>query len=61
VNRDGGNVQLAAARPFIQRLNVFQPMFKLVTAQIDLVLRDCVKHERVVRIWRVAKDKGVSD
>jgi hypothetical protein len=43
VNGDGGNVQLAALRPLIQRLNVFQPMFKPVTAQIDFVLRDRVE------------------
>ena len=53
-------MQLAALRPLIQRLNVFQPMFKPITAQIDLVLRDRVEHERIVRIGRMAKRKGFS-
>jgi hypothetical protein len=43
-------VQLAAPRPLIQRLNVFQPMLKPITAQIDFVFRDRVEHERVIRI-----------
>ena len=53
-------MQLAALRPLIQRLNVFQPMFKPVTAQIDFVLRDRVEHEGIVRIGRMAKRKGCS-
>jgi hypothetical protein len=36
VNGDGGNVQLTALRPLIQRLNIFQPMLKPIAAQIDL-------------------------
>jgi hypothetical protein len=54
MNGDGGNVQLAAPRPFIQRLNVFQSMVKPITAQIDFVVRDRVEHERIVRIGRMA-------
>jgi hypothetical protein len=54
MNGDGGNVQLAAPRPLIQRLNVFQPMFKLITAQIDFVLRYRIEHEGIVRIGRMA-------
>ena len=38
-------MQLAALRPLIQCLNVLQPMFKPITAQIDFVLRDRVEHE----------------
>jgi hypothetical protein len=53
-------VQLAALRPLIQRLNVFQPMFKPITAQIYFVLRDRVEHKRIVRIGRMAKRKGCS-
>jgi hypothetical protein len=34
------NVELATPHPLIQRLNVFQPMFKPITAQIDFVLCD---------------------
>ena len=50
VNRDRGNMQLAAPRPLIQRLNVVQPMFEPVTAEIDLIFRDRVEHERVVGV-----------
>ena len=50
VNRDGRDVKLTAHRALIQRLNVFEPMFELVTAQIDLVFRHRIKHERVIRI-----------
>jgi hypothetical protein len=53
-------VQLAALRPLIQRLNVFQPMFKPITAQIDFVLRDRVEHERIVWVGRMPKCKGFS-
>src|SRR4249919_3593412 len=53
-------MQLAALRPFIQCLNIFQPMFKPITAQIDFVLRDRVEHERVVWVGRMPKCKGFS-
>jgi hypothetical protein len=47
-------VQFAALRPLIQGLNVFQLMFKPVTAQIDFVLCDRVKHEGIVGVGRMA-------
>ena len=47
-------MQLAALRPLIQRLNVFQLMFKPITAQIDFVFRDRIEHKRIVRIGRMA-------
>jgi hypothetical protein len=47
-------VQLAALRPLIQRLNVFELMFKPITPQIDFVFRDRVEHECIVRIGRMA-------
>ena len=53
-------MHLAALRPLIQRLNVFQPMFKSITSQIDFVLRHRVEHERVVRVGRMPKCKGFS-
>ena len=53
MNRDCRNVQLAPQRPLIQRLNIFQPMFETIAAQIDFVLRHRVKHEGVVWIGRV--------
>jgi hypothetical protein len=52
-------MQLAAPRPLIERLNVFQPMFKPITAQIDFVLCDRVEHERIVRIGRMTQRKNV--
>jgi hypothetical protein len=54
-------VQLAAPRPLIQRLNVFQPMFKPIAAQIDFVLCYRVEHESIIRIRGVTqrKDFGV--
>ena len=59
VNRDRGDVQLAAKRPLIQRLNVFEPMLEAITAQVDLVFRHRVKHEGVVRIGRMAQGEDV--
>ena len=50
VNGDRGNVELAASRPLVQRLNVFQSMFEPITTKIDFFLRHCIKHERVIRI-----------
>ena len=47
-------MQLTALRPLIQRLNIFQPMLKPITAQIDFVFRDRIEHERIVRIGRMA-------
>jgi hypothetical protein len=60
MDRDGGNVQLSTSSSLIQRLNIFQPVFKPVTAQIDFILRDCVEHECVVRIGRMSKRKDFS-
>ena len=48
-------MQVAAPRAFIQRLNIFQPMFESITAKIDFVFRHRIKHERIVRIRRVAQ------
>jgi len=58
VNGDGGSVQLASPRPLIQRLNVFQPMFKAIAPQIDFVRPDRVEQKRAVRIGPMAKSKG---
>jgi hypothetical protein len=40
-------VQLPAHRPFIQRLDVLEPVVELITAHVDLVLRHRVKPEGV--------------
>ena len=50
VNRDRGNMQLAALRPLIERLNVCQAMVEPITPQIDLILRHRIEHERVIGI-----------
>ena len=55
VDRNRRDVQLAAHRAFVQRLDVLEPMLETVTAQVDLVLRHRVKHERVVRIGRMSE------
>ena len=55
VDRDRGNMQLAAPRPFVQRLNIFQSMFESITTEIDFVFRDRIKHKRVVWIGRMAQ------
>jgi hypothetical protein len=41
-------------------LNILQSMLEPVSAQIDLILRHRVKHERVIRIWGVTQGKDVS-
>jgi hypothetical protein len=43
-------MQLAAPGSLVQRLNIFQAMVEAVTAEIDFILRHCIKHERVIRI-----------
>src|SRR6266699_2982757 len=60
VNRDGGNMQLAAPRSLVQRLNVFQAMVEPITAEIDFVLRHRIEHERIIRIGRMTKGKALS-
>ena len=59
VNRDRGDVQFAAKRALIQRLNVFEPMLEAIAAQIDLVFRHRVKHEGVIRIGRMAEGENI--
>ena len=59
VNRDRGDVEFAAHRALVQRLNIFEPMFESVAAQIDLVFRHRVKHEGVIRIGRMAEGENV--
>src|SRR6266487_3528794 len=61
VNRDGGNMQLAAPRSLVQRLNVFQAMVEPITAEIDFVLRHRIEHERIIRIGRMTQGKALSD
>jgi len=60
VNGDRGNVQFAAPRPLIQRLNIFQPMFEPVTTKIDFLLRHRIEHERIIRIGGMTEGKDFS-
>jgi hypothetical protein len=53
-------VQFASNRAFVQRLNIFQSMFEPISAQIDLILRHRVKHERVIRIRGMTQGKDFS-
>ena len=55
VNRDRGDVQLAAKGPFIQCLNIFKPMLETIPTQIDFVFRHRIKHESIVWIRRVTQ------
>jgi hypothetical protein len=41
-------------------LNVFQSMLEPVPAQIDLIVGHRIKHERVVRIWRMTQGEDLS-
>jgi hypothetical protein len=53
-------VQFASNRAFVQRLNIFQLMLEPVSAQVDLILRHRVKHERVIRIRGMTQGKDFS-
>ena len=57
--RDRGDVQFAARGALVQRLDVLQDVLELPAARVDLVLRERVKHEGVVRIGRVAEGENV--
>src|ERR1700686_1733158 len=50
-------MQLAAKCSLVQRLNVFQSMLEAIAAQIDLIFRDRIKHESVVRIRRMSESE----
>jgi len=52
-------MQLAALRPLIQRLNIFQSMVEVITTEIDFILRDRIEHEGVIRIRRMTKGKRI--
>ena len=58
MNRNRGNVQLAAKGSLIKRLNIFEPMLKAIAAQVDFVFRHRVKHEGVIRVWRMAQGEN---
>src|SRR5438552_15531321 len=53
-------MQLAAPRPLIQRLNIFQSMVEPITTEIDFVLRHRIEHERVIRVGGMTQGKDFS-
>src|SRR5437870_9093004 len=53
-------MQLAAPRPLIQRLNIFQPMVEPITTEVDFILRHRIEHERVIRVGGMTESKDFS-
>ena len=51
-------MQLAALRPLIQRLNIFQAMVEPITTEIDFILRHRIEHERVIRVGGMTQGKS---
>ena len=54
VQADGGQLQLAREGPLVQRLDILQLVREAIRPGVDLVVRQGVKHERVVGIGAVA-------
>src|SRR5713226_2586525 len=50
MNADGRHVELAAQRSAVERLDILKLMTKLQVAGVELVMRQGVKHESVVRV-----------
>src|SRR5438270_9504923 len=57
MNGNGRDMQLAASCAFVQGLDILQAMLETIPAQIDLIFRDRIKHERVVRIRGMSEGK----
>ena len=53
-------MKLATRGPFVERLNVLEPVFEAVTAQVDLVFRHRVKHECIVGVGRMPEREDTS-
>src|SRR5215831_4089458 len=51
-------MQLTALRPFVRRLNIFQPMVESITTQVDFILCHRIEHERVIRIGGMTQGKS---
>src|SRR5205809_6183991 len=52
---DGGDVELAARGPFVERLDVLQNVLETVAARRNQSLCQAIKHEGIVRIGRMAQ------
>jgi hypothetical protein len=52
--RDSRDMQLTTKGALIQRFDILKNMFKPVSMCVDLVLRQCIKHEGVIRVWRMS-------
>src|SRR6476646_9836615 len=57
VNRYGRYVEFLTHTPFVKCLDIFESLIKRIPVQINLILGDPIKHERVVRIRRMAERK----
>ena len=55
MDADGGDVQFAAQGTLVQSLDVLQDVLETIALHRDQVLRQRVKHERIVRVGRMAK------
>ncbi len=55
MDADGGDVQFAAQGTLVQSLDVLQDVLETIAPHRDQVLRQRVKHERIVRVGRMAK------
>jgi hypothetical protein len=55
VDGNGGDVEFAAGSTFVEGLDVLEDVFETKAVRGDEVFGERVKHERVVRIGRVAK------
>ena len=58
MNRDRRNIQLASHRALVQRLDIFEPVFETIAAQINLLLRHRVKHEGIIGVGGVTESEN---
>jgi len=55
VDRDRGNLQLAAASPLVESLDVLKDVLEPVWAGVQQVLGKPVEHEGVIGVWGMAE------
>jgi hypothetical protein len=53
-------MKFAPRGPFVERLDVLEPMLEAVSTQVDLVFRHRVKHECIVGVRRMSERKDAS-
>jgi hypothetical protein len=59
MNADCGNIEFAPGGAFVQGLDILEDVLEKQTVSDDQPLSEAVKHERVVRIGRVAEGQGL--